>query len=113
MADNLVSTPAPPAPAFPPAKGWAWVAIEDSDPMVRLITQPRRCRWTVGPGHRQCGRDGLIELQRGTSTHPQWWGYCLGDGHGYGRWLVNGKIMVWAQRPREAPDAPATVTSTP
>lgn len=87
-------------PAFHPGPGYAWTAVEDHDRFVRLVTRQRKCRWTVGPGHKQCTRTAAIEIHRGDSG---WWGYCLTDGHGYGRWLDHGRIMIWVQRP-EAPD---------
>lgn len=92
------STPQPPHPQFPPGVGYEWHPVVDDDQAVRLVTQPRRCRYVVGPGHRSCGGDALIEMRRGAASPARWWGYCLDDGHGYGRWLQNGQIMIWVQR---------------
>lgn len=41
-----------------------------------------RCRFTVGPGHRTCGRPAVVTLRRGKSAR---WGYCDLTEHLYRR----------------------------
>lgn len=43
----------------------------------------KRCRYTIGPGHRQCGRATVAYFARGFSRRL--WAYC--ERHLYGRWL--------------------------
>jgi hypothetical protein len=105
MAEDTGRAPVPP---FPLGPGFEWRPIVDPDPAVRLPTSAKRCRWTVGPGHRQCGRPAVFEMRRGDAG---WWGYCVDQvegrsrygrrtpqRHGYGRWVENDQIMIWAQR---------------
>jgi len=54
-----------------------------------------RCRYTVGPGHRVCGKPPMATLMRGRFPYD----YC-GE-HLYGRWLEDGRVMHW----RLVPDA--------
>ena len=96
------STTPPLPPAFTPGPGLVWTAVEDDDPLVRLVTSARSCEWQVvhPSGRTKCGRPAAVEVHR---SGERWWAYCLADGHGYGRWLDHGRIMIWVQRP-EAPD---------
>lgn len=86
-------------PSHPRPKGYRLVIVDEltRDRLGALgwrhLTKALRpCRWTVGPGYKQCGAPAVVELMRG----QQPWGYC--PKHLFGRrWLgghLEGAILV-------------------
>lgn len=73
----------------PSPEGYHYEAIEECDNW-RIGAVERRCRFTVGPNKKQCGRPGVARLKRGRAG---WWGYC--ERHLYGKWIEDGKVMTW------------------
>ena len=84
----------------PVPEGCELVAVPDKD--WRLVTG-RRCRMRGGNAS-ACGKPGVAELDRGRRVRygsgiirqPSWWPYCID--HLYGRWLDDGKVMMWILR---------------
>lgn len=65
------------------------------------LGEGRRCRFTVGPGYRNCQQPAVAEINRSsTASRQRWWGYC-GD-HLYGNWIEDGKVMHWILREKRA-----------
>ncbi len=58
----------------------------------------KTCRFTVGPGHKQCGRPAKAALARSNG----WWGYCEMQEHLYGRRINDGVVMASVH-----PDSPS------
>lgn len=90
-----------PAPSWEAPEGHEHIAVEEGPDWQPDTT--RRCRYTIGPGHRACGRQSTVALLRG-SSRKSWWGYCGLPGHAYGRWAEDGKVMHWIVRLKAASD---------
>jgi hypothetical protein len=51
----------------------------------------KRCRFTIGPNHKECGHPAVAALKRGS----RFWCYCDNPDHLYGRRLnTNGVVEV-------------------
>lgn len=69
---------------------WAADPAWTTDPAVIRF---KRCRYTVGPGHRVCGAPAEAALNRrrhSAGARPDWWCYC-GE-HLYGRRIRDGVV---------------------
>ena len=83
-----MSAPAPPSTT--PDPGRVWVRSDSLPSNWQVGAEGRECRFTVGPGHRECRRPAVARVKRGTL---QWWAYCAD--HLYGQVLHDG--VLWRQ----------------
>jgi hypothetical protein len=88
---------ATPPPDRDVPEGYELVAVEDLS--WQLVTG-KRCRWGGGYHKKACGQPSAAEFARSqyrrTGTHLVYWAYC--EQHLYGRWIEDGKIMIWILR---------------
>lgn len=80
----------------PDEYGCVWVPVNtlpyNNFELLPEGEEPRSCRYTVGPGHTQCGVPSVARLRRGR----RWWHYC-GD-HLYGCRIRNGVLECRVRR---------------
>lgn len=92
-----------PDPPYPLLPGHHWHA-EPEVATWRLVGREVRCRARAG----RCRSTAVAELNRGQYTNrgriDVWWPYCAE--HLYGRWVEDGKVMAWNQRPNVAAGQP-------
>jgi hypothetical protein len=91
----------PPHPDQAPAPGYQWAAVPD---LAWAPDTTRRCRAGAAPHHPACGRTSAARLWRKAKRagRPSWWHYCAE--HMYGRWVEDGIVLHWVQRPVETPE---------
>jgi hypothetical protein len=85
-----------------PAPGCEFVAVPDKDWRVYNAGAAgipgRQCRYMEG--RKACGKAAVARFDRryrlSARQRSSWWAYC-GE-HMYGRWIEDGKVMVWIAR---------------
>jgi hypothetical protein len=83
-----------------------YVGMIAADPDFRLDDAGgKRCRFTVGPGKKNCQRPAVATLRRGRAGR---WGYCAE--HLYGRWLEDGQVVGFVLRRVDEREAAAPET---
>lgn len=88
-------------PDRPRPRGYRLVVVDElargaSFMEWRTASPGRRCRFTVGPGYKQCQLPAVVELNRG-HRRPSWWGYCGNPAHLFGRtWDATNRRLLAA-----------------